>query len=346
VGGIIVELGLTTFAEVDESGISPGERLRQVVAEARLADELGLDVYGIGEHHRPDMAASTPEIVLATIAGSTSSIKLSSAVTVLSSADPVRVFQSFVTLDLVSNGRAELMVGRGSFTESFPLFGYSLNDYDELFAEKLDLLLALREDRPVTWSGRFRAALEQAVVHPRPERPLPIWIAVGGTPNSVIRAGTLGLPLALAIIGGQTASFVPLVDLYRRALEYGGHHPATPLAVHSHGYVFSDEAAARAEFLPAYRATFAKIGRERGWPPLSDAAVEALIAPEGALFFGTPGTVAEKIIRLRELMNIDRFELHTSHVGHNLTMRSIELFATKVAPLVRDRSRTTTATSR
>jgi probable LLM family oxidoreductase len=337
-----VELGLTTFAEVDESGISPGERLRQVVAEARLADELGLDVYGIGEHHRPDMAASAPEIVLAAIAGSTTSIKLSSAVTVLSSADPVRVFQNFVTLDLVSGGRAELMAGRGSFTESFPLFGYSLSDYDELFAEKLDLLLALREDHPVTWSGRFRPALQEAVVYPRPEgRPLPIWIAVGGTPNSVVRAGTLGLPLALAIIGGQPASFVPLADLYRRALEYGGHDPATPLAVHSHGYVFDDEAAARAEFLPAYRATFARIGRERGWPPMSDAAVEALIDPEGALFFGTPETVADKIMLLRETMNIDRFELHTSHVGHDLTMRSIELFATKVAPIVRDHSRPT-----
>jgi probable LLM family oxidoreductase len=333
-----VELGLTTFAEVNEPGLSAGERLRQVVAEAQLADELGLDVYGIGEHHRPDMVASAPEIVLAAVAGRTSAIKLSSAVTVLSSADPVRVMQSFVTLDLVSNGRAELMVGRGSFTESFPLFGYSLGDYDELFAEKLGLLLALREDKPVTWSGRFRAPLEQAVVHPRPERPLPIWVAVGGTPNSVVRAGTLGLPLALAIIGGQPASFLPLVDLYRRALEYGGHDPATPLAVHSHGYVFSDEASARAEFLPAYRATFAKIGRERGWPPMSDAAVEALIGPEGALFFGTPETVAEKIIRLREMMNIDRFEMHTSHVGHELTMRSIELFATKVAPLVRSRS--------
>ena len=181
-----------------------------MVAEAQLADELGLDVYGIGEHHRPDMAASAPEIVLAAIAGQTSSIKLSSAVTVLSSADPVRVFQAFVTLDLVSDGRAELMVGRGSFTESFPLFGYSLGDYDELFAEKLELLLALRDDEEVTWSGRFRAPLEQAVVHPRPERPLPIWVAVGGTPNSVVRAGTLGLPLALAIIGGQPASFLPL----------------------------------------------------------------------------------------------------------------------------------------
>jgi probable LLM family oxidoreductase len=331
-----MELGITTFAEITDPSVSAGERLRQVVAEARLADELGLEVFGIGEHHRPDMAASAPEIVLATIAGCTKTIKLCSAVIVLSSADPVRVFQSFVTLDLVSSGRAELMVGRGSFTESFPLFGYSLSDYDELFVEKLDLLLKLREDQPVTWRGKFRAPLDNLRVYPRQEgRPLPIWIAVGGTPNSVIRAGTLGLPMALAIIGGRPADFAPFVELYRKALEYGNQNPGTPLAIHSHGYVFHDERAARAEFLPAYRQTFAKIGRERGWSPMSDAAVEDLIGPQGALFFGQPETVAHKIIRLHELMQIDRFELHVSHVDHARTMRSIELFGTEVAPPVR-----------
>jgi probable LLM family oxidoreductase len=332
-----MELGLTTFAEITDPGVSPGERLRQVVEEAKLADELGLEVYGIGEHHRPDMAASAPEIVLATIAGCTKTIKLSSAVIVLSSADPVRVFQNFVTLDLLSNRRAELMVGRGSFTESFPLFGYSLSDYDELFAEKLDLLLKLRAGQAVTWQGKFRPLLDNAIVYPRQEgRPLPIWIAVGGTPNSVVRAGTLGLPMALAIIGGRPAAFTPLVELYRKALEYSEHDLGTPLAVHSHGYVFTDERAARAEFLPAYRQTFAKIGRERGWPPMSDEAVEELIAPEGALFFGNPETVAAKIIRLHELMHLDRFELHVSHVDHGKTMRSIELFGTEVARLVRE----------
>jgi len=255
----------------------------------------------------------------------------------LSSADPVRTFQNFVTLDLVSNGRAELMVGRGSFTESFPLFGYSLSDYDELFAEKLDLLLALRDRQPVSWHGKFRPPLDNATIYPRQEgRSLPIWVAVGGTPNSVVRAGTLGLPMALAIIGGRPAAFTPLVELYRKALEYGDHDTRTPLAVHSHGYVFTDERAARAEFLPAYRQTFAKIGRERGWPPLSDAAVEDLIGPDGALFFGLPEAVAEKIIRLHELMHIDRFELHVAHVDHARTMRSIELFGTEVARLVRD----------
>jgi len=332
-----MELGLTTFAEITDPNTSPGDRLRQVVEEARLADQLGLDVYAIGEHHRPDMAASAPEIVLATIAGCTKTIKLSSAVIVLSSADPVRTFQNFVTLDLVSNGRAELMVGRGSFTESFPLFGYSLSDYDELFAEKLDLLLALRDRQPVSWHGKFRPPLDNATIYPRQEgRSLPIWVAVGGTPNSVVRAGTLGLPMALAIIGGRPAAFTPLVELYRKALEYGDHDTRTPLAVHSHGYVFTDERAARAEFLPAYRQTFAKIGRERGWPPLSDAAVEDLIGPDGALFFGLPEAVAEKIIRLHELMHIDRFELHVAHVDHARTMRSIELFGTEVARLVRD----------
>jgi alkanesulfonate monooxygenase SsuD/methylene tetrahydromethanopterin reductase-like flavin-dependent oxidoreductase (luciferase family) len=205
---------------------------------------------------------------------------------VLSSADPVRAYQNFATLDLVSNGRAELMAGRGSFTESFPLFGYSLGDYDALFAEKLDLLLALRAEGPTTWAGQFRPSLDGLVVHPRPEQPLPVWLAVGGTPESVVRAGTLGLPMALAIIGGTWAGFAPHADLYRRALAYGEQDEATPLAVHSHGYVALDEAAARREFLPGYRATFAAIGRERGWPPMSDAAVEALRAATGVFFTG------------------------------------------------------------
>ncbi len=332
-----MELGVTTFAEMSDPSVSPGERLRQVVEEAKLADELGLDVYGIGEHHRPDMAASAPEIILATIAGATRRIKLTSAVTVLSSADPVRAFQDFVTLDLLSNGRAELMAGRGSFTESFPLFGYSLDDYDELFAEKLDLLLALRAEGPVTWTGKFRAPLADVTVYPRPEgHQLPVWLAVGGTPNSVVRAGALGLPLALAIIGGQPAAFAPLADLYRRALDYGEHDLATPLGVHAHGYVATDEDRARADFLPSYRQTFANLGRERGWAPMSDAAVEGLIGPDGALFFGHPEQVAAKIIGLSEqLGGVDRFEMHASHVDHARTMRSIELFATEVAPLVR-----------
>ena len=330
-----MELGLTTFAEIADPSVSPGQRLREVVEEAKLADQLGLHIYGVGEHHRPDMAASAPEIVLAAIAGATEKIIVTSAVTVLSSADPVRVLQSFVTLDLVSGGRAELMAGRGSFTESFPLFGFSLSDYDALFTEKLELLLELRDAESVTWSGSFRPPLDQVTVHPRSQgRPLPIWLAVGGTPESVVRAGTLGLPMALAIIGGKPAAFAPHADLYRRALAYGEHDQHTPLAVHSHGYLDTDEDRARTDFLPGYRATFAKIGRERGWPPMSDQAVEDLIGPDGALFFGHPERVAAKIIALHEQLGIDRFELHTAHVDHARTLRSIELFATEVAPLV------------
>ncbi len=333
-----MEFGLTTFAEINDPAVGAGERLRQVVEEAVLADQLGLDVYAVGEHHRPDMAASAPEIVLATIAGRTQRIHLSSAVTVLSSADPVRTFQSFATLDLLSSGRAELMAGRGSFTESFPLFGYSLGDYDALFAEKLELLLALREEGPTTWSGQFRSALDGVVVHPRPEgRPLPLWVAVGGTPSSIVRAGTLGLPMALAIIGGQPAGFAPHASLYRRALAHAGHPGTTPLAVHAHGYVATDEQAARTDFLPRYKATFDKIGRERGWAPMSSAQIEGLTGPDGALFFGHPERVADKIVTLHGLLGIDRFEMHVSHVDHVKTMRSIELFATEVVPLVQER---------
>ncbi len=333
-----MEFGLTTFAEINDPAVGAGERLRQVVEEAVLADQLGLDVYGIGEHHRPDMAASAPEIVLATIAGRTERIRLSSAVTVLSSADPVRTFQNFATLDLLSSGRAELMAGRGSFTESFPLFGYSLGDYDALFAEKLELLLALREEGPTSWSGQFRAPLDGVVVHPRPEgRPLPLWVAVGGTPSSIVRAGTLGLPMALAIIGGRPAGFAPHANLYRRTLEHAGHPASTPLAVHAHGYVATDEQAARSDFLPRYKATFDKIGRERGWAPMSRAQIEGLLGPDGALFFGHPERVAEKIVALHALLGVDRFEMHVSHVDHAETLRSIELFATEVVPLVQER---------
>ncbi|HEY0239460.1 MAG TPA: LLM class flavin-dependent oxidoreductase [Friedmanniella sp.] len=332
-----MELGITTFAEVTGAGVTPGERLRQVVEEAVLAEQVGLSVYGVGEHHRPDLAVSAPAIVLATIAGRTERIRLSSAVTVLASADPVRAFQDFVTLDLLSSGRAELMVGRGSFTGWFPRFGSARGDDDALFAEKLELLLALRAGGPTTWGGELRAPLDGIEVHPRSERALPVWLAVGGTPESVVRAGTLGLPVALAIIGGCWASFAPHADLYRRALDYGQLDRVSPLAVHSHGYVCLDEAAGRAEFLPAYRATFDTIGRERGCPPMSDAAVEAVLAPEGALFFGHPERVADKIVTLTRTLGLQRFELHASHVGHAATMRSIELFGTQVAPLVAER---------
>ncbi|MBF6065387.1 LLM class flavin-dependent oxidoreductase [Nocardia terpenica] len=334
-----MELGLTTFAERHAVGDRPapgaGVRLREVVEEAVAAERAGLDVYGIGEHHRADFAASAPAMVLATIAGRTERIRLTSAVSVLSSDDPVRLYQQFATLDLLSDGRAELMAGRGSFIESFPLFGYDLADYDELFAEKLALLLRLREDEPVTWSGRFRAPLTDAVVYPRTERPLPVWIAVGGSPESVARAGLLGLPLAIAIIGGEPARFRPLVDLYHRALEQGGHEPQ-PIAVHAHGYVADTDEQAVADFYEPYAAAMTGLGRERGWNPMTRTQFDALRSPAGSLFLGTPDHVAEKIADLRDTLGLTRFMLHPS-VGtlpHEKVLHTIQLLGEKVAPQV------------
>ncbi len=330
-----MELGVTTSAAVDGAGVSPGERLRQVVEEAVLAEQAGLSVYGLGEHHGADSAAAAPAVVLATIAGRTERLTLTGAVGVLGSCDPVRLVSDFVSLDLLSSGRAELVAGRGSSAGS-PLLRHSLAGDDALFAERLDLLLALRDGGPTTWSGPG-APLDGLEVHPRPERPLPVWLAVDETPESVVRAGTSGLPVALAIVGGPWASFAPHADLYRRALEYGRRDAATPLAAHSHGYVCLDERAGRADFLPAYRRTVAATGRERGWAPVSDAAVESLLAPEGALFFGHPERVADKIVALVRTLGLQRFAMHASHVGHAASMRSIELLGTRVAPLVAER---------
>ncbi|MGW5106774.1 LLM class flavin-dependent oxidoreductase [Nocardia sp. NPDC004123] len=334
-----MELGLTTFAETHPVGgdgpvPTAGERLRQVVEEAVATEQAGLDVYGVGEHHRKDFAASSPAVVLAAIASRTERIQLTSAVTVLSSADPVRAFQDFSTLDGISNGRAELMAGRGSFIESFPLFGYDLGDYDELFEEKLALLLKIREEEPVTWSGRFRAPLTDAIVYPRTEnRPLPVWIAVGGSPESVVRAGLLGLPLAIAIIGGQPARFKPLVDLYHRALEEGGHEPQ-PVAVHAHGYVADTDKEAVEDFYAPYARAMSGIGRERGWGPMTRQQFDALRSQSGSLFVGTPDYVAEKIADVRDTLGLDRFMLHAS-VGtlpHEKVLHTIELLGGKVAP--------------
>jgi probable LLM family oxidoreductase len=338
-----MEFGITTFAEVTPdprtgTSISPERRLAEVIAEARLADELRLDVYGVGEHHRPDFAVSAPAVVLAAAAQATERIRLSSAVTVLSSDDPVRVFQDFATLDLLSGGRAEIMAGRGSFTESFPLFGQSLDDYDELFAEKLGLLLALRGDAPVTWSGHHRPALRDAVAHPRPlQHPLPVWVAVGGSADSVVRAATLGLPLVIAIIGGAPERFVPLVELYRATLAETGQDAHLPVAINTHGFLAPTTAAALATFTGPYVAAMSRIGRERGWPPMSAQQFEALRAPRGALTIGTTEEVAEKLLFQHELFGHDRHLLHLS-VGtmpHADVLRAIELFGTEVAPLVR-----------
>ncbi len=335
-----MELGITTFAEshpLEGRATGHGERLRQVLAEVELAEQVGLDIYGVGEHHRADFAASAPAVVLAAAAGRTSRIKLTSAVTVLSSADPVRVFQEFTTLDLLSSGRAEIIAGRGSFIESFPLFGYSLEDYDELFSEKLDLLVELARHERVTWSGRHRPALLDQAVFPRPERNLPIWVGVGGNPESIVRAASYGLPVALAIIGGRPARFAPLADRHRRALAEGGFDPVTaPLAVHAHGYLATSTEAAVSEYYPSYAQAMTLLGRERGWGPMTRASFDATRDPEGSLMLGAPEQVAEKIVRVQRALGIERFMLHIS-VGtlpHAQVLKAIELLGTEVAPLV------------
>lgn len=338
-----MELGITTFAETHpdpETGntISHGDRLRQVLEEIELAEQVGLDVYGIGEHHRPDFAASSPAIVLATAAGRTSRIRLIPAVIILSSADPVRTYQDFATLDLLSSGRAELLVGRGSFIESFPLFGYSLADYDELFAEKLDLLLLIHENERVTWSGRFRPPIDDQPVYPRHEQ-LPISVAVGGTPASVIRAAQRGLPITLAIIGGSPDRFAVLTDLHRRTLVASGFDPAdAPPALHAHGYIAEGSEQAAEEFYPSYAIAMSQLGSERGWGPMTRQQYDMMRGPGGSLVLGDVETVARKILHLRDMLGIDRFMLHIS-VGtlpHDKVLRSIELLGTRVAPLIRD----------
>src|ERR687893_757407 len=334
----MMELGLYTFADVGP-GIDPAQRLRNPLEEIELADQVGLEVFGVGEHHRPDYAISAPAVVLAAAAERTKNIRLTSAVTVLSSDDPVRVFQDFATLDLLSGGRAEIMAGRGSFIESFPLFGYDLGDYDELFAEKLDLLLKLRESERVTWSGRHRAPLENVGVYPRPvQEPLPVWIAVGGTPQSVVRAAILGLPLAIAIIGGQPENFAPLAKLYRQAADEAGHDAERlPISINSHAYVAETSRSASDEFFPAYAAMMNRIGRERGWGPMGRRQFEAGRSTRGALLVGSPGEVVEKILYEHELFGNERFmaQICVSTLPHDKVMGAIELFGTEVAPAVR-----------
>jgi probable LLM family oxidoreductase len=333
-----MELGVATFADLS-SGLSPEQRMRDLMEEVRLADELGLDVFAIGEHHRPDFLISSPATALAAAAMITKQIRLSSAVTVLSSDDPVRVFQAFAEVDLLSGGRAEIMAGRGSFIESFPLFGYDLKDYDELFAEKLDLLLRIRESTRVTWSGRLRAPLDEAGVWPRPVQDrLPIWVAVGGSPESVVRAGALGLPLTLAIIGGQPERFVPLVDLYREAASAAGLDPEqAKVAINTHAFVGETSAQADAAFAAPYLAMMNRIGRERGWPPSGKAEYEALRSPRGAVAAGSPEQVAEKILFEHDLFGHQRYigQMSVGAVEHSDVLRSMELFGTEVAPVVR-----------
>ena len=331
-----MDLGLVTFADL-HPGVSPERRMRDLLEEAKLADQLDLKLFAVGEHHRPDYLVSSPTTALAAIAALTTQIRLSSAVTVLSSEDPVRVFQQFAHLDLISGGRAEIMAGRGSFIESFPLFGYDLADYEELFTEKLELLLAIRESERVTWHGKHRAPLEGAGVWPRPvQDPLPVWIAVGGSPESVVRAATFGLPLTLAIIGGQTARFTPFVDLYRQTWKETGQAGEPRVAINTHAFVAPSRREADAAFAGSYLSLMNRIGRERGWPPSGHAQYEALAAPSGPLALGTPAEVAAKIVSIHELFRPERYLAHISigAVSHQDVMRAIELFGTQVAPIV------------
>lgn len=334
-----MEIGLYSFGDLsDSSPESAARRMRELIEEIELADQVGLDVFGLGEHHRPDYAISAPAVVLAAAAARTRRIRLSSAVTVLSSDDPVRVFQQFATLDLISEGRAEIMVGRGSFIESFPLFGYDLNDYDALFDEKLDLLLRLRTAERVSWSGRHRAALVDQGVYPRPLQPeLPIWVAVGGTPQSAVRAAARALPMALAIIGGAPERFVPFVELYREAGRRSGHDPAQlRLSINSHTFIADSGEEARELFFPHYAAVMNRIGRERGWPPATRQQFDALCGPRGALLVGSPDEVIAKILYEHELFGHQRFLAQTvGPVPHASVLRSIELLGTVVAPAVR-----------
>lgn len=337
-----MEIGIYSFVEATPEGpdgklISHQERLERLMEEIELADQVGLDVFGVGEHHRPEYVASSPATILAAAASRTKRIRLTSAVTVLSSDDPVRVFQSFATLDLLSGGRAEIMVGRGSFIESFPLFGYDLSDYDELFTEKLDLLLALRESERVTWSGRHRPAIDDRGVYPRPvQDPIPVWIAVGGTPGSAKRAGRLGLPMALGIIGGMPERFAPFAELHRRsALEAGHEVPA--LSINSHGFIADNSQDAVDIAFPAFKLVMDQIGSERGWPPMTRAQFEASATLRGANFVGSPQQIVEKILFQHEVFGHDRFLMQVS-VGtlpHKDVLRSIELLGTEVAPAVR-----------
>jgi probable LLM family oxidoreductase len=339
-----MELGLYTFADVNpdptlNKGAEAARRLNNLIEEIELADQVGLDVFGLGEHHRPDYAASAPAVALAAAAAKTKTIRLTSAVTVLSSDDPVRVFQQFATLDLISNGRAEIMAGRGSFIESFPLFGYNLEDYDQLFEEKLDLLLAIRDGEQVNWTGEMRAPINGQGVYPRPlQDPLPIWIAVGGTPQSVARAGALGLPMALAIIGGEPRRFAPLVELYHEAARRADQDQAKlKTSINVHGFVADTTEAAADQFYGPQAEVMNRIGRERGWGPTSRAQFDQSRGPHGALFVGNPETVAEKIVAHHKLFKNDRFLLQMAigTMPHDQIMRGIELYGTKVAPLVR-----------
>ncbi len=339
-----MEIGIYSFVETRFDGanqqqIHPQRRIAHLLEEIELADRVGLDVYGVGEHHRLDYVSSSPATILAAAAARTRQIRLTSAVSVLSSADPVRVYQDFATIDLISGGRAEIMAGRGSFTESFPLFGYDLGAYDELFAEKLELLLRVRDETSVSWKGRHRPSIDGRPVLPRAvQDPLPVWIAVGGNPPSAVRAARLGLPMALAIIGGLPERFAPFVGLYRRTVAETGLDPLSlPVSINSHGFIADDPERAAELAWPAYAETMSRIGRERGWPPPTRGHFDEEVAPRGALFLGDPDAVIEKILYQHEIFQHDRFliKLTIGPMEHDDVLRAIELLGTVVAPAVR-----------
>lgn len=339
-----MEAGLITFADMEPEslpgrGINGHQRIKDLLEEIKLADQLGLDVFGVGEHHRPDYAVSSPAVVLGAAAAITKNIKLASAVTVLSSDDPVRVYQDFATVDLISGGRAEIIAGRGSFIESFPLFGYDLDDYDELFTEKLDLLLQLNNNEKNSWKGKHRPSFENLGVYPRPyQKKLPVWLAAGGTPASAVRAATLGLPLMLAIIGGRPEQFVPFVNLYKEtARKTGKDMNNLQLGINNHVYIGEDSQKTGDEFYPYYAAMMNRVGRERGWQPLSKQQFELSRAPKGALMVGSVQEVIDKILYEHELFGNTRFLAQASvgTVPHKMIMRSIELFGTKVVPVIK-----------
>lgn len=340
-----MQIGIDSFGAVITDPItgvnlSPVQRMENLLEEIVLTDQAGLDVFGIGEHHRSEFVDSAPAVILGAAAARTKNIRLSSAVTVLSAADPVRVFQEFATLDLISGGRAEIVAGRGSSVEAFPLFGFALDDYDSLFAEKLDLLLQIRDHTHIHWTGKHRAALTGQAVYPRPlQNPLPIWVGVGGTPESFVRAGTLGLPLMVAIIGGEFKRFRPLIDLYREAGRRAGHSPDKLIVgLHAIGFLGDTTYQAAEDFWPGYAHTFTKIGKERGWPPASRAQFDALRGPTGALLIGDAETVTRKLLYVNEILGgLSRvtFQMGVSALPHEKMLRSIELLGTQVAPLVR-----------
>lgn len=332
-----MELGIDSFASREHE--QPVEAIQHLLERIETADRVGLDVFGVGEHHRAEFLDSAPSVILAAAAARTQRIKLTSAVTVLSAADPVRVFQQFATLDLVSKGRAEMVVGRGSFTESFPLFGLDFSDYDALFAEKLELLLKLRAEERVTWSGKFRPALHDQAVYPRPLQPeIPIWVGVGGTPESFVRAGLLGLPLMVAVIGGETHRFRRAVDLYRAAGAQAGHAPEKlKVGLHSLGYVAPSREEAVQDYFPGYAKTFTRIGRERGWPPVSRERFDAQNGPTGALLVGDPDEVGEKILRHAEALGgVDRvtFQMDNAELPREKLLRSIQLIGERIKPRI------------